>query len=289
MSALIKRNLLLYFRNHSGLIFSLMGAMISFILYLIFLKKSIQSSWTQIPNSALLLDEWLIGGTLAITGITTTLAGLTRVVADRESDVQQDLLQTDTGNVRLTLSYLASASLIGWMMQVIMFSVMLTYFYLEDSLTITWEIFGVLLILMALNALLSTALNAIIINFVNHMSSLTSLSTVVGTAAGFLVGGLIPIGTLPTFAQHLIKLTPGSYIAALNRQVLMKNQLKETFGSNIDMRDNFEKLLGVRLDWSGLLNGSTTLTIIVVTLLAATLLALLPQLVAGRKRRKLTA
>lgn len=289
MFELIRRDLLLYFRNHSGVIFSLMGAMISFVLYIIFLKNSIQSNWTQLPNSTLLLDQWLIGGTLAITGITTTLAGLKQVVADRESDVHQDLLQTDSGNSKITLSYLAGASLIGIIMQVIMLVVMVTYFYIKDSLTITWVQFGSLLVLIGLNALLSAALNAIVINFVKHMSSLASLSTVVGTGAGFLVGGLIPIGTLPTFAQHLIKLTPGSYIAALNRQTLMKDQLKDTFGSNTGMRENFEKLLGVRLDWSGLLNGQTTLVIVIITLLVAMLIALIPQLIAGQKKKKLTA
>ena len=36
MIMLIKRNFLLYFRNRSGVILSFPGAMISFILYLVF-------------------------------------------------------------------------------------------------------------------------------------------------------------------------------------------------------------------------------------------------------------
>ena len=39
MLALLKRNFLLYFRNRSGVFFSLLGALISFILYIIFLQK----------------------------------------------------------------------------------------------------------------------------------------------------------------------------------------------------------------------------------------------------------
>ena len=76
MLALVKRNCLLYFRNRSGVVFSLLGALISFILYLVFLKDNIESSWSQIDNTNQLLDTWLIGGTLAITGITTTLSNL---------------------------------------------------------------------------------------------------------------------------------------------------------------------------------------------------------------------
>ncbi|WP_235995248.1 hypothetical protein [Secundilactobacillus yichangensis] len=92
MIALIQRDLLLYFRNHSRVLFSLMGAMITFVLYLVFLKNTIQAGWKSYPGSDILLDQWLIGGTLAITGITTTLAGLIQVVSDRESQVREDLL-----------------------------------------------------------------------------------------------------------------------------------------------------------------------------------------------------
>ncbi len=174
-------------------------------------------------------------------------------------------------------------------MQVVMFAIMFGYFHLEDSLNVTLEQVGLLTALMLLNAVLSSAINAIIISFVNNMSSLTSLSTVIGTAAGFLVGGLIPIGTLPSVAQQLIKITPGSYIAALNRQVLMSGKLTDTFDGHLAMQHHFEKLLGVRLDWGGLLTRQETLNIVVVTLIVAMALALIPQLIAGRQRRKLTA
>ena len=289
MIALIRRDLLLYFRNRSGVLFSLMGAMISFILYLVFLKNSIQADWQALPGSDVLLDQWLIGGTLAITGITTTLAGLTQVVADRETQVRQDLLQTDIGNTRLTVSYLAGASLIGTLMQGIRFVVMLGYFHMQDGLNVTGEQLGWLLEVMGLNAVLSTAINAIVINFVKHMSSLSSLATVIGTGAGFLVGGLIPIGTLPDLAQKLIKLTPGSYIAALNRQLLMQTSLTDAFAGHQVMRQHFEQLLGVRIEWTRLLTRQETLNIVLVALVVAMSLALIPQLIAGRKRRRLTA
>ena len=45
MLALLKRNFLLYFRNRSGVFFSLLGALISFILYIIFLQKNLKHSY----------------------------------------------------------------------------------------------------------------------------------------------------------------------------------------------------------------------------------------------------
>ena len=80
MLALLKRNFLLYFRNLSGVFFSLLGALISFILYIIFLQKNLTDAWAQLPNSGPLLNNWLMSGTLAVTGITTSLAALTQLI-----------------------------------------------------------------------------------------------------------------------------------------------------------------------------------------------------------------
>ena len=100
MLALLKRNFLLYFRNRSGVFFSLLGALISFILYIIFLQKNLTDAWSQLPNSGPLLNNWLMSGTLAVTGITTSLAALTQLVKDREHQVDQDLYLSDQGKWR---------------------------------------------------------------------------------------------------------------------------------------------------------------------------------------------
>ena len=60
MLAMVKRNMMLYFRNRSGVIFSLLGALISFVLYLVFLKKGISSNWTGISHKNQLLDTGVI-------------------------------------------------------------------------------------------------------------------------------------------------------------------------------------------------------------------------------------
>ena len=119
MLALLKRNFLLYFRNRSGVFFSLLGALISFILYIIFLQKNLIDAWDQLPNSGPLLNNWLMSGTLAVTGITTSLAALTQLVKDRERQVDQDLYLSNHGKWRLPFSYLASAIIISFAMQVL--------------------------------------------------------------------------------------------------------------------------------------------------------------------------
>jgi len=277
MKALIKRNLLLYFRNKSGVFFSILGALISFILYLIFLKDTMTPDWPQLSQTNQLLDTWLIGGTLTVTAITTTLTSLTQVVKDQETKVIYDLSLTDIGARRLQLSYLLSATLIGAIMQAILFIVMFSYFYYTNHTVINLSQLINVLILMLFSALLSAALNLAIIQQMKTVDTLAKFSSIVGAAAGFLVGTYVPIGVLPNFAQTLMKLTPGSYIASLYRQILLAPTLSEVLKDNPAIGETFEEAMGVRLKITELLTFQQTYILVILMMSIALLVALLPQ------------
>lgn len=258
MLALLKRNFLLYFRNRSGVFFSLLGALISFILYIIFLQKNLTDAWAQLPNSAPVLNNWLISGTLAVTGITTSLAALTQLVKDRERQVDQDLYLSDQGIWRLAFSYLTSAIIISFSMQILMYVLMCGYFREVPTLSLLPEV----LLIMLLSSLLSSLVNAIFVYFFQSVDSLGKFATIVGTASGFLVGTYVPLGVLPNFAQLLMKCTPATYIAALYRQVLMNEKLSETFKGQDDLRQEFQEKMGVQLKWQELLTKENTYFIV---------------------------
>lgn len=265
MIAMIYRNCLLYFRNRSGVFFSLLGAGISFILYLLFLQKNMQSSWAQEITTTSLLDSWLLGGTLAITGITTTLAAMSQLVKDRQCQISQDLALTDISSFKRTLSYLISATIVGSFMQVIIFSLIIAYFAVQDSYQLNWSILPMILLVMLFSAFISAFFSYLMLYRVQQTETLDKISSIVGTASGFLVGVYLPIGILPNFAQLLMKLTPGAYVASIYRQLLMKNQLSSAFQNHPHQQINFEKILGVRLQWG------TLLTLTQTTLFLATL------------------
>lgn len=268
MLALLKRNFLLYFRNRPGVFFSLLGALISFILYIIFLQKNLTDAWAQLPNSGPLLNNWLMSGTLAVTGITTSLAALTQLVKDREHQVDQDLYLSNHGKWRLPFSYLASAIIISFAMQVLMYVLMCSYFREVPKLYILPE----LLLIMMLSSLLSSLVNAILVYFFQSVDSLGKFATIVGTVSGFLVGTYVPLGVLPDFAQLLMKCTPATYIAALYRQVLMKETLSETFKGQDNLLQEFQEKMGVQLKWQGLLTKENTYLIVLGGILLASIL-----------------
>ena len=271
MLALLKRNFILYFRNRSGVFFSLLGALISFLLYIIFLQKNLTDAWSQLPDNTNLLNNWLMGGTLAVTGITTSFTALTQMVQDRENQVDQDLFLTDLGSWGLQVSYLISSIAISFVMQVFMFAVMGLYFKESPVISHLPEI----ALIMLLSSLLSSLINILLIYRFQSVDSLGKLATIVGTASGFLVGIYVPIGVLPDFAQIIMKCTPATYIASLYRQILMKEPLETAFTGNSSLLKEFQEKMGIQINWQELLTKEETYFIVVIICLVAILLWLL--------------
>ena len=271
MLALLKRNFILYFRNRSGVFFSLLGALISFLLYIIFLQKNLTDSWSQLPDNTNLLNNWLMGGTLAVTGMTTSFTALKQMVQDRENQVDQDLYLTDLGNWGLQASYLISSIIISFVMQVFMFAVMSLYFKESPVISHLPEI----ALIMLLSSLISSLVNVLLIYRFQSVDSLGKLATIVGTASGFLVGTYIPIGVLPDFAQIIMKCTPATYIASLYRQVLMKEPLETTFTGNSGLLQEFQEKMGIQINWQELLTKEETYFIVVIISLVAIFLWIL--------------
>ena len=271
MLALLKRNFILYFRNRSGVFFSLLGALISFLLYIIFLQKNLTDSWSQLPNSTNLLNNWLMGGTLAVTGMTTSFTALKQMVQDRENQVDQDLFLTDLGNWGLQASYLISSIVISFVMQMFMYAVMSFYFKESPVISHLPEI----ALIMLLSSLISSLVNVLLIYRFQSVDSLGKLATIVGTASGFLVGTYIPIGVLPDSAKLFMKCTPATYIASLYRQVLMKERLETAFSGNNSLLQEFQEKMGIQINWQELLTKEETYFIVVIISLVAILLWML--------------
>lgn len=260
MFTLCYRNLLLYFRNKSGVFFSLLAALISFILYIAFLKDTIAGSLGRIPGHTTFLDLWLIGGTLGITAITTTLSALSQRVEDHEKDTENDFILTGTSRFKLAFGYVLSATVISFVMQIIVFLVMYGYFYLVDDLSISLSKIFVLISLMAIGSIVNALVSTVIMMFVHNRNTLNAIASLVGTVSGFLVGAYIPIGILPEFAQFLVKLTPGSYVASLYRQTLLNDDMIELFPKEMQ-RNAFSEELGIQLKWDHLLNFNQSLLV----------------------------
>ena len=242
MWAMTKRNLKLYFSNKASVFFSLLGALIAFILYVVFLQKNMQDSFTGTPNLEELLDNWVLGGTLAVTSITTTWTGVTRLVEDKVSHKLEDFLLTDISRLKIYLGYLISSSVIGFIMQLIMLTIMKLYFYWQDDVSFDLDHLPQILLIMLLSSIMGSGIALFVLQFIKTLSTSEALATIVGTVSGFLVGVYMPIGVLPDFAQKVVKLTPAAYVAAAYRQLLIakdavNEESKEFLGIGLKLKE----------------------------------------------------
>lgn len=62
MKATIERHLKLYFSSKVGVFFSLLGALLAFVLYILFLQNNLVISWKDsMPKPEKILDLWIMG------------------------------------------------------------------------------------------------------------------------------------------------------------------------------------------------------------------------------------
>lgn len=245
MLALMKRNITLYFRNRVGMLMSLLGALISFFIYIFFLQNNLVSSWGHINNIKPLLDAWMIGGILAITGITTAFAVMGQLVNDRAEDVYWDFEMTSLTPLKISLSYFGSTAFVSFIMQLVVFGIMVGYFSWQDSLVITANKLLPILLVTIINTIFSTIFSLIIVEFINTHTIYSRVATIIGTLVGFVVATYMPMGVLSSGAQRFIKLFPGSYIAASYRDLLTKNYIASDFPQG--MHTGFIKFLGIKI------------------------------------------
>ena len=235
MYSLIRRELSLYFSSVSNVLMSILGALISFILYLIFLQHNLSQNFTYLKNGQEILDFWLLSGTIAVAGITTTFTGMSLLVRDLESGTIADFLVSGVSKMKIRLSYLISAYVIGVLMQVSVFGVIFSYFAIFDRITMSLVQVGQTLGLILFTSVLWVLFNAVVTLPVHNSDNLGRFGTIIGTAAGFFATVCIPVGTLSKTAQSIIGLTPAPYVSTLFRQILMPqsglpNEVKDLLG-----------------------------------------------------------
>lgn len=83
-----------------------------------------------------------------------------------------------------------------------------------------------------------------------------------------------------------MKMTPGSYIASLYRQVLMNDTIKDTFQQTNAIR-YFNRLMGIQIKWSSLLSLVQTYSIVGALILITFLIVLIPSFITQKQRQNL--
>ncbi|NLA81039.1 MAG: ABC transporter permease, partial [Chloroflexi bacterium] len=130
---MVKRNLLIFFRDKGAVFFSLLAVFIILGLYILFLGDMMAAGLGQLPGAKYLMDSWIMGGLLAVTPITASLGALGTMINDRGQGIYKDFAVSPLKTGKLISGYLGSGILVGLTLTVLTFLLAVVYIFARNG------------------------------------------------------------------------------------------------------------------------------------------------------------
>jgi len=279
--SLVQRNNKVFRRDKTQVFYSLLSVIIVIVLYAVFLQKmqvdAIEQMTEATPELITMVNEWLVAGLLSMIAVTTTLAAYGIAVQDLESKAQADFLTAPISRATIQFSYVFNAFIIGCIFSFIALIGCEIFIVSTGGELLSIGDFVHVVGLLFLSILLASVFNLFLVLFATTQNSFSTLSTIVGTALGFLCGVYVPIGALPSFAQNLIMYFPISHTTLLLRNAFMGSSITKVFegipASNVE---EYKEMYGIVYNLHGnILSTSTSVIIILTTILILAILSII--------------
>ena len=283
-----RRCLKVFYTDLTSVLFSVMAVCIVIGIYILFLGDI----WTDLAagsleNSREIMDCWIMGGSLAIIPVTSTLGAFSAMVDDRVRKIEKDLICSPLRRFHIAGGYILSAFSVGVIMSLLALILAEVYIVNNGGNPHTFEEILKLIGVIAYNGIFSTVALYFIVSFFRSNGAFLTTSVVVGVLIGFFTGCYLPIGLLPEGVQNIVKMFPPSHAASLMRQIMMKAPLDYAFSLDTGHteRDWFENFMGVKYIIDGEYTTATQSLIFIGGAIALFLLAVAIKELFSRKRR----
>ena len=253
MISLIKRNMLLFFKDKTSVFFSFMAVFVVLGLYVCFLgDMMIQPLKQDFPDTAReLSDTWIMAGTLGIVSLTTSLSVLGIIIEDKSRSILNDFYIAPISQRKVTGAYLLSTICITFLVSVVTLIIGELYIVAYGGSLLTLSALLKVLACMMLSILSCTSMLFFFMSFFKSATSFSNVTTIIGTLSGFLMGIYVPVA-LPKLLQTVISLFPPSHCAALFRNIMMDDVLTRTFQSiPAEHLTAFKKQFGLVYSYGG--------------------------------------
>ena len=238
ISGLIKRNLLLFFKDWQSILFSLLTSIIVLILYLLFLKgtfvSAIQSAMEQYPGLASMVPQkdiamfanlFLLSGILGSAMISVPFSCITVLVKDRANKVDYDILATPMKREQIIFAYFVSAVLTSTLLTDIILAVGLIGIRMQGNMYLNISQVVKAFSIVALGSISASAIFMIIVLFFKTVSACEAFFGILSAASGFVIGAYIPISQFSNEVQTVCNLFPASQITIMLRNILLNGLL----------------------------------------------------------------
>lgn len=235
MTALIKRNVKLFFKDKGMFFTSLITPAILLVLYATFLgnvfrdsvEMNLPETW-KLPEELMngLVGGQLISSILAVSCVTVAFCSNFLMVQDKANGSMKDLRISPVKPSVLAASYYLSTLLSTLIICFVATGICLAY-----VAAVGWymTLSDVLLLLLdvLLLVLFGTALSSVINFFLSTQGQISAVGTVVSSGYGFICGAYMPISSFGEGLQRVISFLPGTYGTVLVRTHAMRGALAE--------------------------------------------------------------
>ena len=239
ISGLIKRNLLLFFKDWQSILFSLLTSIIVLVLYLLFLKgtfvSAIQRAMEQYPGLASMVPQkdiamfanlLLLSGILGSAMISVPFSCITVLVKDRANKVDYDILSTPMKRGQIIFAYFVSAVLTSILLNSIILAVGLIGIRMQGNMYLNISQVVKVFSVVALGSISASAIFMIVVLFFKTVSACEAFFGILSAASGFVIGAYIPISQFSNEVQTVCNLFPASQITIMLRNILLNGLLE---------------------------------------------------------------
>jgi multidrug/hemolysin transport system permease protein len=257
---LVKRNLLVFFRDRANVFFSLLAVFIIIALYVLFLGDAMESSLRErlgydSDKISVAMAGVTMAGLVAVTSVTSSMGALGISVEDRKNPAK-DFYTSPASRSRITFAYLAGSGTVGFMMTAFALTLCVAWLALGGGIVLSPGKISLLLLTSVLSVLCGNAMVFFITSCIKSQNAFTAFSTVIGTLIGFLMGIYIPVGQMPTAVQWVIKCFPMTHAASMFRQIMAGDTLTELFAAAPpEVLPAFREMFGITLSYGGYVSG----------------------------------
>jgi len=232
---LIKRILIVFFRDKSNVFFSLLSVLIIIGLYILFLGGMMENALSlqlgmESDRIGVAVSGIMLGGMVAVTSVSSCMGAMGISIADRER-ASKDFLTSPISRKKITLGYIIGSSIIGLVMSSVALTLCLIYMASRGGELPGFAEFGMLFITTILSVLCANSMVFLLTAFSKSREAFSAFSSVIGALIGFIMGVYIPIGQLPDSVQWLIRIFPMSHAASMYRQLLADHELQNLFAN----------------------------------------------------------
>lgn len=256
------RNLKIFVKDKANIFFALLAPLIVLGLYILFLGKTQTDALLEALKSMGITDAgeevrsfadcWMLSGAMASAGVTVPLCACGVMVQDATRGIRNDLLASPVPRWMPSAAYFLSVVLAGFLIGLAVLVLCLGWLALSGSWFLTaLEVLG-LVGLLLLSVLSSSTLLVFVVSFFRTEGAFTGLNVILGTVIGFLIGAYMPLSMFPKGVQYVTLFVPGSYSAALFRNLFLNGAL-ENISQNVSaaFADSLAEQFTLRLDAFG--------------------------------------